>query len=402
MLEYAGSQRRGLRADRGEGVALLGVVRSLDWILLAGVAGLVAIGLWGIAGVTKFDVPGEPRYYLDKQILYAAVGGALLLAATFVDPDVYRRYWRIVFGGTVGLIAVVFVVGRAARGSTRWIHVGFFTFQPSEFGKLLFVLALAGLLAERQRVVGAAGTTLRVLALGLVPVVLVFAQPDLGTALVYLAALGAMLFVAGSPWRHLTLLGSAAAAVVVVVLWAGPAVGVDFLKSCQKERLICFTHPSTCPADARYNVEQSIAAVGSGQVRGRGPNGSTQTRLDFLPEHHTDFVFASFSEQRGFMGASFLLALYLLVLWRGLRVVAVARDLYSAVVAGGIVVALLFQIFVNVGMTMGIAPITGIPLPFVSVGGSSMIANLAAMGVLLAIHARSRGSRTTRVSSRRR
>ncbi len=402
MLEYAGSQRRGLRADRGEGIALLGVVRSLDWVLLAGVAGLVAVGLWGIAGVTKFDVPGEPRYYLDKQILYAAVGGGALLVATLVDPDLYRRYWRIVFGGTVGLIAVVLLVGRAARGSTRWISVGFFTFQPSEFGKLLVVLALAGLVADRQRAIGAAGTTLRVLGLGLVPVVLVFAQPDLGTALVYLAALAAMLFVAGSPWRHLTVLGSAAAAVVVVVLWAGPAVGVDFLKSYQKERLICFTHPSTCAADARYNVEQSIAAVGSGQVRGRGPNGSTQTRLDFLPEHHTDFVFASFSEQRGFVGASFLLALYLLVLWRGLRVVAVARDLYSAVVAGGIVVALLFQIFVNVGMTMGIAPITGIPLPFVSVGGSSMIANLAAMGVLLAIHARGRASRTSRVSSRRR
>ncbi len=392
MLEYAGSQRTGLRAER-ESVALLSVLRSLDWLLLAGVAGLVGIGLWGIAGVTKFDVPGDPTYYLNKQIVYAGVGAAALVAAVLVDPDLYRRYWRLIFGGTVGLIAVVFLVGRAARGSTRWISVGFFTFQPSEFGKLLFVIALAGVLAERQRALSAAGTTLRVLGLGILPVLLVFAQPDLGTALVYLAALAAMLFVAGSPWRHLAVLGGAAAALVVVVLWAGPAVGVDFLKSYQKERLICFTHPSTCPVDARYNVEQSIAAVGSGEVSGRGPNGATQTRLDFLPEHHTDFVFASFSEQRGFVGASILLALYLLVLWRGLRVVTVARDLYSAVAAGGIVVALLFQIFVNVGMTMGIAPITGIPLPFVSVGGSSMIANLAAMGVLLAIHARGRAAR---------
>jgi rod shape determining protein RodA len=131
-------------------------------------------------------------------------------------------------------------------------------------------------------------------------------------------------------------------------------------------------------------------------VSGRGVFGGTQTRLDFLPEHHTDFVFASFSEQRGFVGASLLLALYLLVLWRGLRVVTVARDLYSAVIAGGIVIALLFQLFVNVGMTMGIAPITGIPLPFVSVGGSSMIANLAAMGVLLAVYARGRSARPGR------
>jgi len=392
MLEYAGSQRAGRLAER-DGVALLSVVRSLDWLLLAGIAGLVGIGLWGIAGVTKFDVPGEPRYYLDKQILYAGAGTAVLIVATLLDPDLYRRYWRILFGGTVGLIAIVLVVGRAARGSTRWINVGFFTFQPSEFGKLVFVLALAGMLAERQRLVGAWGTTLKVLMLGVVPVVLVMAQPDLGTALVYLAGLAAMLFVAGSPWRHLAMIGGATVSVVVIVLWGGPALGVNFLKSYQQQRLTCFTHPSTCPVDARYNVEQSIAAVGSGQIRGRGPNGATQTRLDFLPEHHTDFVFASFSEQRGFIGASLLLALYLLVLWRGLRVITVARDLYSAVAAGGIVVALLFQIFVNVGMTMGIAPITGIPLPFVSVGGSSMIANLAAMGVLLAIHARGRASR---------
>jgi len=395
MLEYAGSQRTGLQAQR-EGVALVAVLRSIDWLLLAGVAGLVAVGLWAVKGVTRFDLPGHPTYYLDRQIVYAAVGGFALIAALVVDPDVYRRYWRAVFGGTVGLIAVVFVVGRAARGSTRWIDVGFFTFQPSEFGKLLCVLALAGFLAERARSANEPGTTLRTLGLGAIPVALVFAQPDLGTALVYLAALGAMLFVCGTPWKHLAALGAVAVLVVVGVLWAGPAVGVDFLKSYQKQRLTCFTRPATCPVDARYNVEQSIAAVGSGEVNGRGVQNATQTRLDFLPEHHTDFVFASFSEQRGFIGASILLALYLLVLWRGLRVVTVARDLYSAIVAGGIVVALLFQIFVNVGMTMGIAPITGIPLPFVSVGGSSMIANLAAMGVLLAVHARGRAARSYR------
>ncbi len=203
MLEYAGSQRTGLRDRRAEGPALVGILRSLDWMLLAGVAGLVAVGLWGIAGVTRFDVPGNPSYYLDRQIVYAAVGGFALVVATFIDPDIYRRYWRAIFIGTVGLIAIVLVLGRAARGSTRWINVGFFTFQPSEFGKLLFVLALAGFIAERSRRLNEVGTTLRVIGLGLLPVVLVFAQPDLGTALVYLAALGAMLFVAGTPWKHL-------------------------------------------------------------------------------------------------------------------------------------------------------------------------------------------------------
>jgi rod shape determining protein RodA len=396
MLEYAGSQRTGLQANRNEGLALVSVLRSLDWLLLAGVAGLVAVGLWAVQGVTRFDNPGHPGYYLDRQILYAAVGGFALIVAMVVDPDIYRRYWRAIFAATVGLIAVVFLLGSAARGSTRWINVGFFTFQPSEFGKLLCILGIAGFVAERARSADEVSTTLRALGLGAIPVVLVFIQPDLGTALVYLAALAAMLFVCGTPWKHLSVLGLIGVLLVVGVLWAGPAAGVNFLKSYQKERLTCFTHPSTCPVDARYNVEQSIAAVGSGEVNGRGIDNATQTRLDFLPEHHTDFVFASFSEQRGFVGASVLLALYLLFLWRGLRVVTVARDLYSAIVAGGIVVALLFQIFVNIGMTMGIAPITGIPLPFVSVGGSSMIANLAAMGVLLAIHARGRAARSRR------
>jgi rod shape determining protein RodA len=395
MLEYAGSQRAGLRAER-EAPRLLSVVRSLDWVLFVGVAALVLVGLWGVAGVTKFAIPNDPSYYLNRQILYACVGGVALVAAALIDPDLYRRYWRAIFIGTAVVIAGVLLIGHAARGSTRWISLGFFTFQPSEFGKLLFVLALAGLLSERQRVVGAWETTLRVVGLGLVPVVLVFAQPDLGTALVYSAALAGMLFVAGVPWRHLMVLGAVLVVVVVGVLWAGPAAGVDVLKSYQQQRLTCFTHPSTCPAQAGYNLDQSITAVGSGQIRGRGPNGSTQVKLGFLPESGTDFVGAGFAEQRGFVGMALLLGLYLLVLWRGLRVITVARDLFSAVVAGGIVVALLFQIFVNVGMTMGIAPITGIPLPFVSVGGSSLIANLAAMGVLLAIHARGRVSRYSR------
>ena len=395
MLEYAGSQA-GRRADRDEGLALVGVLRSLDWLMLSGVAGLVAVGLWAVSGATRFAVAGDPSYYLHRQTIYAAVGGAALLVGLFVDSDVYRRYWKAIFTGTSLLIAFVYVVGHAARGSTRWISLGFFTFQPSEFGKLLFVLALAGMLAERQRDLTRWETTLRVVGIGLVPVLLVFAQPDLGTALVYLAALAAMLFVAGVPWRHLALLGALVVLLVVGVLWAGPAAGVSVLKGYQQQRLTCFTHPSTCSVDQTYNLDNSLAAVGSGQIRGRGPNGSSQVRLGFLPESGTDFVFAGYAEQRGFIGAVILLGLYLLVLWRGLRVVTVARDLFSAIAAGGIVIALMFQIFVNVGMTMGIAPITGIPLPFVSVGGSSLIANLAAIGVLLAIHARGRVSRYSR------
>ena len=395
MLEYAGSQRAGRSGER-EAPHLLAVVRSFDWILVISLGALLVVGLWGIGGVTSHDVSGNPNYFLDRQLLYAGVGALALIGAALIDPDLYRRYWRAIYGVIVGLIVVVFFAGHAVNGSTRWLNVGFFQFQPSEFGKLLVVLALAGLIAERQRVVGEWGTTLRILLFGAAPVLLVFIQPDLGTALVYMAALTAMLFVAGTPWVHLFILGFTALLLVATVLWIGPALGVQFLKGYQQARLTCFVDASRCSDAQGYNQQQSKITVGAGGIGGVGPNASSQVNGGFLPAHSTDFAFASYAEQRGFVGAVILLALYLLVLWRGLRVVTVARDLFSAVVAGGIVLALFFQIFINVGMTMGIAPITGIPLPFVSVGGSSMIANLAAMGVLLAIHARGRGARSSR------
>src|SRR5207249_7479574 len=224
----------------------------------------------------------------------------------------------------------------------------------------------------------------------------VFLQPDIGTALVYGAAVAAIVFVAGTRWLHLGILALVAVIGITAVLWILPAAGMPVLKGYQAKRITGFTHPDSDPQGATYNINQSITAVGAGGIGGRGPKNATQTAFDYLPEHATDFAFASLAEQRGFLGAAVLLLLYLVLVWRGLRIVTLARDHFSALVAGGIVVAFLFQVFVNVGMTMGIAPITGIPLPFVSVGGSSLIANLAAMGVLLAIHARGRVSRYSR------
>jgi rod shape determining protein RodA len=396
MLEYAGSQRSGATSRRVESIGVLAVVRRLDWVLLVTVLGIVALGLWAIAGITRHDVPGNSHYYVNRQAAYAVVGLVGLVVATMIDPDVYRRYWRWIFGGTVGAIALVLLQGQVVRGSKRWINLGAFQLQPSEFGKLLFVLAIAGFLTERGRRIAQPDTLLRALGLAAIPIVLVFLQPDIGTALVYGAAFVAIVFVAGARWRHLAIGGAAAVLAIVAALWLLPAVGMPVLHKYQQERLTGFTHPSGDPSGQTYNIEQSKIALGSGGIRGRGVSGSTQTAYHFLPEHATDFVFASYGEQRGFFGASLLLGLYLLLIWRGLRIVAVARDLFSAVVAGGIVFGLLFQIFVNAGMTMAIAPITGIPLPFVSVGGSSMIANLCAMGVLLAIHARGRGARSSR------
>jgi rod shape determining protein RodA len=387
MIVDAGRQRLPLRRDA---VDLAALVRRLDLVLLLAAAALVGYGLWAVAGITRFDVAGNTGYFVTRQAIAAALGGVGLVIAIAVPPGVYRRHWRVVYALAIGLMLFVFLFAEAVRGSKRWIDVGPFQFQPSEFGKVLFVLAIAGFLVERQRDLGRIRTLAVALALGAAPMALVFLQPDLGSALVYAAAFSAVLFVAGVRWLHLALLAAVGATLVLGVLWFLPASGIDVLKPYQTARLTGFANPNADPSGLTYNVTQSITAVGSGGIDGRGVSEASQTRFDYLPEHATDFVFASFAEQRGFFGAAILLLLYLLVVWRGLRVVTVAGDLYGAVVAGGVVFAFLFQVFVNVGMTMGIAPVTGIPLPFVTVGGSSMVANLVAIGVLQGIHARGR------------
>lgn len=388
MIADVRSRPSSLRSPSLDALDLGSILRRLDWVLLLAAATLVGYGLWAIAGITRFDVPGNPDYYVARQATAAAMGVAGMLVAIVIPPSVYRRHWRFLYGGTIGVMVFVFVFAEAVRGSKRWIDLGPFQFQPSEFGKLLFVLALAGFMVERGRRVGEISTVMTAVGLGLAPMVLVFLQPDLGSALVYVGALAGVLFLAGVRWLHLTLLCLAGLLVVASVLWFLPSAGIQVLKPYQTARLTGFTNPDSDPGDLTYNVTQSRTAVGAGGLSGRGVEGASQTRLDYLPEHATDFVFASFAEQRGFIGTSILLLLYLLVVWRALRVVTVAGDLYGAVVAGGIVSAFLFQIFVNVGMTMGIAPVTGIPLPFVTVGGSSMVANLLAIGVLQSIHAR--------------
>jgi rod shape determining protein RodA len=385
VIDYASGSTRAVLRER---VDLVSFLRRLDWLLLLAVGAVVAYGLWAVAGITRHDVVGNENYYVVRQAIAAGLGFVGFVIALAVDPDRYRRAQKGIYAVTLLLMLLVFPLGDTTRGSKRWIELGGFQLQPSEFGKLLFVLALAGFLADRARRVHEPRVVLQTIGLGLLPILLVFKQPDLGTALVYTAAVAACLFVAGIRWSHLAVLISAGVLVISSVVWFLPAAGIEVLEPYQTARLTGFTNPDSDPAGTTYNVTQSITAVGSGGLNGRGVEGATQTRLDYLPEHHTDFVFAALAEQRGFFGAALLLGLYLLVVWRGLRVIAVARDAFSAIVAGGIVIAFLFQIFVNVGMTMGIAPVTGIPLPFVTVGGSSMVANLIAIGVLQSIHAR--------------
>ena len=365
-------------------------VRRLDWLLLGAVAALVGYGLWVVAGVTRDDVVGNEDYFVTRQGFSVAFGCVALVVTTAVDPAVYRRHKRVVFGVMIFLLLVVVALGTEVRGSQRWLDLGFYRFQPSEFSKLLLVLFLAAFLAERGTRVAETRTVAAAVGFAAIPTALVFLQPDIGTALVYGAALTAVLFFAGARWTHLAVLAAIGAFVVTFVLWLGPAAGIQILKPYQTARLTAFANQENDPGGAGYNVDQSITAVGAGGLQGRGVEHATQTNLDYLPEHATDFIFASLAEQRGFVGASILLLLYLLVIWRAIKIVAVARDAFAAAAAGAIAFVLLFQIFVNIGMTIGLAPVTGIPLPFVSFGGSAMVANLAAIGVLQAIAIRGR------------
>jgi rod shape determining protein RodA len=392
VVEYVGTQAAARSRRRREAGEVASFVRRLDWLLIGAVGAVIGYGLWGVAGITRHDVSGNPHYYVTRQAIFIAVGLVAAVVALVVDPELYRHRWRGILAGTAVVIGVAFLAGEI-RGTNRWVDLGFFRFQSSEFGKVFFAIVLAGFLAERGKRLNEWRTTFTAVGIALIPIGLVFLQPDFGTAMVYAAALAAGLFVAGTRWSHLAALAAATVCVSLLVLWALPAVDVHLLKPYQAQRLTGFVNPDSDPGGTTYNITQSKNAIGAGQLRGRGVEGATQTTLNFLPAHATDFVFASFAEERGFVGAAILLALYLLVVWRGLRVVTLARDAFSAILAGAIVFALVFQIFVNVGMTMGIAPITGIPLPFMSVGGSSMITNLMAVGLLLGIHARARHRR---------
>ena len=389
MTDYVG--RSGFARPRPiEAGRVAAYLRGLDWLLLGAAAALVGYGLWVIAGVTRDDILGNERYFVMRQAFAVGMGAAGLIAASLIDPNLYRRHKRVVFGLMIALLLVVVAIGTEVRGSQRWLDLGFYRFQPSEFSKLLLVLFLAAFLADRAKRIGEVTTVTAAVGFAAVPTLLVFLQPDIGTALVYAAALAAALFFAGARWLHLAVLAAIGTFVVLFVLWLGPAAGLQILKPYQTARLTAFANPENDPGGAGYNVDQSITAVGAGGIRGRGVEDATQTNLDYLPEHATDFVFASLAEQRGFVGVSILLLLYLLVIWRAIKIVAVARDAFSAIVAGSIAFVLLFQIFVNVGMTIGLAPVTGIPLPFVSFGGSAMVMNLTAIGVLQAISVRRR------------
>ncbi|HWC08816.1 MAG TPA: rod shape-determining protein RodA [Solirubrobacterales bacterium] len=367
----------------------------LDWPLACAAVGLVAFSVFTLGQATPHDVPGSPGYYVDRQLIYALLGVIGMLALARIDYSRFRELRVGIYTFLCVSIALVFVFGFAALGSRRSFDLPFFSFQPSELGKLLLVLALAGFVIDGARRGSSVQRTLRYLALGLAPAALVFLQPDLGTSLVYVAATLAVMYFGGVPWTHFAVIGGGLAALIAVVLVAAPAVGTPILKGYQEERLTSFANPDEHAAGAGYQQNQSVIAIGSGQFDGRGEK-ATQTRLNFVPERHTDFIFAVIGERYGFMGAAFVLSLYALLFWRALKIVTLSKNSYGTLVAGGIALSLLFQVFVNVGMNLGIMPITGIPLPLMSYGGSAVIATFLAVGVLQSINIQARLSQKGR------
>ena len=380
----AGAPRRERPASRVSALAL-----PFDPLLAVAVVGLAVISLVAIAGATAGDVPGSPDYFFTRQLTYFLVGGLVALLFWRIDYSRLREIKVLCYGLMIGLILLVFALGSVSRGSRRAIDLPFFSFQASELGKILLIVSLSAFAVDMTRRAADRRVTARLLLLGLAPAALVMLQPDLGSALVYVAITLTILMVVGVPWQHFAALGALAAVAVALSLLVLPAAGVNVLHDYQKERLTSFLNPSDVTGTEGYQQNQSRIAIGSGEKTGRGDQ-ATQTRYDFLPEHHTDFIFAVVGERWGFAGAALVLSLYALLIWRGLRILTLSKNLYGALVAGGIVGMFLFQVVVNTGMTVGIMPITGITLPLMSYGGSSLIASMIAVGLLQSIYARGR------------
>ena len=364
------------------------ILLMIDPLLLLAALGLVACSLVTLRVATR----SSGLHYVDRQATYAAIGLLAALLLSQIDYSRLREYRYVLYGLMIVLNIVVLGMP-AIQNAHRWIPLPFFQLQSSEFGKVLLIVSLSAFLVDRTRRLHERRTTARIMLLALVPALIVIPQPDLGTALVYVVIGFTILFVSGTPWKQLIALIALGAVAIAIVLTGAPALGVHVLKGYQQQRLTTFLNPpkACTPKDTTcYQLNESLIAIGSGQKTGRGTLGATQTELNFLPAPSTDFIFAALGETYGFVGAALVLSLYALVIWRALRIMTIAKNLYGTAIAGGVLAMLMFQVFVSVGMTIGIMPTTGVPLPLMSYGGSSVVVTFIAIGLLQSIHVQAR------------
>ncbi len=349
-------------------------LKNLDWVLIFVAVFLLAVGI-----IVIYSTTSEAAGFKDarNQIIYAIFGFLLMFFLAFLDYRIFKSFTHILYVLMIGLLVAVLVMGKISHGSTRWIDLGFFQLQPSEIAKFVMIIVLAKFFAQKNGKASPLFLLFVSLAYTLIPVFLILVQPDLGTALVLIAIWMGM--VLASSIKKIYVFGLA-----VVALAFLPVI-FQFLKDYQKKRLLIFLNPSSDPQGAGYNVLQSIISIGSGKLFGRGLGNGTQSQLKFLPERHTDFIFAVLGEELGFLGGAILLILFFILTLRILRISRFSSDGFGSFLSIGISVWILFQIFVNVGMTLGIAPVTGIPLPLISYGGSSVIMILASFGLLQSV-----------------
>jgi rod shape determining protein RodA len=356
--------------------------KNFDWVLLGVMVLLVAIGLLVIYATSFKATKLVSLTDLWHQLAFVFVGFGAFFFMARVD---YRTWFKLtpwLYGVTLLLLVIVILSSKAVLGAQRWIDLGFFQFQPSEFAKLVLIIVLAKFFSDHYDQMH----RIKYLAISLlylvVPMLLVMKQPDLGTALVLVAIWFAMALVSKVRKVHLAVLTGLGIAALPFML--------SHLKDYQKARLTIFLNPQADPLGAGHNVIQSTITIGSGQVFGRGLAAGSQSQLNFLPQlaQHTDFIFAVLNEKMGFVGGTLLLLLFAVLLYRGLKIAAGAQDRFGMFLAVGVSAMILFHVFVNAGMNMGIAPVTGIPLPLVSYGGTALIVAMASLGLLESVAVR--------------
>ena len=356
------------------------LLQNVDWPLLALTLALVVLGIITLWALSSARVGGG---LVSRQLIWVGVGLVALVLVASVDYRSLVRGAPALYVVGLGLLVVVIVMGRTVSGARRWLPVGPVSLQPSELFKLIFILTLVWAFTFRWAQPLSRGALWASLGLLAVPSVLIIKQPDLGSALVLFPVLLALLVGAGVPLRALGWLSLASVA-------AGP-VGWLFLKDYQRERILVYLDPVRDPLGTAYNMIQSRIAIGSGQLLGKGVAGATQSRLAFLPERHTDFIFAVFAEMWGFLGCLLLILCYGCLLLRGFEIAAIARDSPGRLIALGVTSLLAAQTIMNVAMVTGLLPVVGIPLPLMSYGGSSMVVTLMAVGLLLSVRMRQFG-----------
>ena len=358
--------------------------RNLDIPLILAVLGLILLGLFVIYSASAsrlLNLNADPFHYVKRQAIAALVGFMGLIVVLSIDYRAWRRWTKIGYLVTVLALAVILITGKIAQGSQRWFSLGGFNIQPSELAKLVMIVVLAHLMEKQSNIEGRK-IFLPFVIIG-VPMALVFRQPDVGTAMVFVGIVFAMTYIGGGDLRHLGIIAAVGIAAALAAILLSYYEVIKIIKPYQLRRLLIFLDPYSDPTGDGWSVIQSIIAIGSGGFFGKGYLNGTQGQLYFLPANHTDFIFSVAAEEFGFVGASAILLLYAFFIWRGIKIAINAKDRFGSLLAVGCISYFVCHLVINIGMTMGIMPITGLPLPFLTYGGSTLLTSLLAVGILL-------------------